>query len=574
MSSNSSVSLFQIRRAAAELLALAVKELFPNVLLVGGDVTDTGFFYDFVFEQPVLDESLALLEIRIRALIKEELEICSLSMMRENGHSFFMHHGQPFLADHSLQADQNIVSLIQIENFYDLCASLSSLTSTGQIGHVKLLEKQKMDRLVDQEEEKSWISVTRFIGTAFSDFSSLKKFNKAYDQLKKKDHRILGPELDLFSFIDQAGEIECFWHPKGEILRNILIKLWLDECKNLSIQFVKTPLLVKQDFCKKKYVNHLFFIEDQDYLLNGSRFFQHLALFVRKKVSISQLPLRLAEWTQEYRQEEEAKLWGLFRAYSFESDQLTIFCSEEQVIPELISSLQFFEKIITILGFEGQWCLTASEQEHPKRKRENLALEWLTSALDRCQQSYLLEVHESSDIKEPEIEFRFKDRLGRFWKGPSIEVKVHSVGGMKLNYEAENGEQKAPVVLTRTIFSSLDRLIGLLIEQYEGNFPLWLAPEQIRVISIGSQSREYAEGVYQSCVEKGYRVQLDSRSDKLGAKVHEAQREKVPYLLIIGDKEENKKLVTVRSFQKKNESSLVSLETFFENFDKECDLPS
>jgi threonyl-tRNA synthetase len=560
-----------LRRAAAELLAFVVKDLFPNVLLVEGNRTDMGFFYDFIFDQPLHDQALTLIEVRMRALIKEGIEIRSLSMMRENAHSFFLHHGHPLLAERASREEQNIISLIQFPNFFDVCPPLS-LTSTEEIGSIRLLEFKRLDRLIPQEEEDIYTSVTRISGTAFEDPISLKKFIKALDQLKKRDHRLLGPELDLFSFNEQAGEIECFWHPKGETLRRLLLKKWEEECQKQQVQFVKTPLVVNEFFLKEKNLLPPLEVKENFYLLSASHFFQHVQLFKRRAVSVGDLPLRFAECIQEYQQEEESQLWGLLRAYSFSSDQMTIFCSEDQAINELISSLHFFKKIVRIFGFKDQWHLVTLGSKSSKGKQEK-AVEWLTEALNDCEISWI-ETQDLIGLREPGIELRLVDCLGRSWKGPSIEVVVHFIERLDLSYQDANGQRKTPIVLKKSLFSSIDRFIALLIEQFGGVFPDWLAPEQIRVIAIGNQNRAYAEEVYKSCLQQGFRAQLDVRLDKLGMKIHEADKEKIPYLLIVGDKEENKKLVTVRAFQQKGVNHTISLEVFFDSLFKECCFPN
>jgi threonyl-tRNA synthetase len=543
-----------IRHSAAELLACAVQELFPGVLLVGGHVTDVGFFYDFVFEQPLYPEALTLIEVRMRALIKEEKEIRSLSMMRENASQFFLHHEQPLLSEKAAAEESNIVSLFQLDQFFSLSEG-PHLQNTGELGVVKLLEQQEIVRSFSFCEEK--IEVTRLIGTAFSNAMELKRFLKAYDYwAKKRDHRQLGPELNLFSLDPKAGDLGCFWHPKGEKLKQLVQKEWQNRLNEDSFLPVSSPALIKKDFVeKKKELLPSLKIEEEEYVLASSHFSHHLSLFNKLNVENERLPLRLVECYTAYTQEEEFRLSGLLRSRSYATDLLTTFCLREQVKEELISSLQFIEKTFRIYSFEAHWYLTVAGQKASKVSQLRQGSLWLEEALKSCHIDYATEVSSQGSGFIPRLELRLVDCLGREWRMPSIEV-------------IEFNDPSRPVVIKTSLFDSVDRFIALLIEQSEGVFPWWLAPEQIRVLSIGNQNKAYAEAICKACKERGYRVQSDVRGEKLSVKIHAAEKEKVPCILIVGDKEENKKLISVRLLNQRNKGLCLSLDELFQQIEK------
>ncbi len=563
--------LKNLRHLASKLLAFTVRDLFPTAQLVGGDLIDIGFFYDFIFEQPLYDQALTLIEIRMKTLLKGEITMRMLDMMRENAHAFFMHHKQPLLAERSLSEEHNIISLIQLNDFYDLCPALSDVTITD-IKAIKVLGVTQAKRFFPQQE--NGMPVTRITGTAFTDPSMLKKFLKAWNQFKRRDHRLLGPELDLFSFEEEAGNLDCFWHPKGEILRQLLLQIWKQECYQQHAQFITTPLLVKESFVKQQHLLPSLSLEEETYVLSRSRLSHDIQLFKRCSSIETKLPFRFAECAREYQYVEDFRSWGLLRSYSSFVDRLTIFCTEDQVINELISSLQFIEQIVRIFGFEGHWYLVSSGKKGSKQGWENQVISWLMQAVQNCQMTYKSEVQGSFYSRRgPSLERRLVDCLGREWKGPSIEMISSHPNGLSISRQKDEGGKKIPVILMRSLFGSLDRFIALLIERFEGVFPLWLAPEQIRVLVIGSQNEAYAEAIYKSCQQQGIRTQLDIRQEKLAERIHTAEKQKIPYLIIVGDKEKSKKLVTIRAFQQKGVSNTLSLESFFEKFHQECYFP-
>lgn len=520
--SHTDPSIIAIRQTAAQVLAAAVFELFPNVLLLGGGITDYGFYYDFIFEQAIDYQMLELLNVRMKAIIKENRTINSLSMMRENAFSLFNHHHQPFLAELALDQEYNVISLLQIGSFYGI-APEPHVSELDEIKGVKLLE---IEKLISEEEVSPLDKPTfRIIGTAFDDPQSLKQFVKAYEKLKKFDHRLLGPQLGLYDFSKKQNDY--FWLPNGEFLRSFLIKIWKQGCESENIPFVSTPPLSVKTILQKANL--------------------HLELN-KMDENHPELPKGFGELYHTINPIDNSHIWGLFNKEAYLSDLVTLFCWEDQVDQKLIYSLQLFEQIITIFGFETHWYLSSS------KNKKGRGADWLRRVLKQLNIVY---TEIDSDENCPRLEGRFIDVLGREWAGPSISIIRH-------------GEyKKAPVVITRTLFGSIDRMIGLLVEHYKGEYPFWLAPEQVRILVLGEQNRVYAQKIYSQIKLGGYRVGLDITNEKLGSKIHLAEKECIPYLVLIGDNERNKERISIRSEREHNRTTLVELEKFLETINIE-----
>lgn len=503
-----------IRLSTAQLLAAAVCELFPNVVLVGGQLTNFGFYYDFIFNQPIDHMMLELLEVRMKGIIKENPELRTLTMMRENASALFNHQQQPFLAELALEEESNVLTLLQIGKFQGLCPE-PHVEHLDEINGIKLLHVEKLEQPIESTDRP----IYRITGTAFADPMALKQFLKAYEKLKKFDHRQLGQEMQLFAFSEK--ELDYFWFPKGELLRKIIIQMW--EKQSQKIHPILAPILLENSL-KRPYF--------------------HLEAFKLQTV-LSDLPYRSSELFLAMDDTGIVGDSGLFNKETYLSDLVTIFCWEDQVDQEMIYSLQFFEQIITIFGFEIHWylCLT----KHKNHKGTAL----FKRILDGSSIVYT-EVEEGLG-QVPRIEGRLVDALGREWVGPSLSFIRLGEG------------RKTPMVLSRTLFSSIDRWVGLLIEKYKGEFPLWLAPEQIRILVLGEQNRSYAQQVYKQIECSGWRVDIDETNEKLGAKVHLAEKEKVPFLIMIGDNERMKERISIRSGNEHNRTALVELESFLES---------
>jgi threonyl-tRNA synthetase len=462
---------------------------------------------------------------------------------------------------------------LQLDNFYDLCPPLS-LTSVDKIGSIKLLGTH----LFIQEIEGEEVQITRFLGICQKSPKDLKIFLKLYESfLKKKDHRALGPQLNLFHLSEQIGLLGVIWHPKGMELQRILLE-WLDrqiaECEP-QIPQISTPFVVRRDFLPvDSQTLEPFLFQGAEYALRSSPLCQHLEFLHYFSLEQEELPWRMTEYASIYRQYPEAQWWGLFCRSSYLTDYTTICCLREQVISELISSLHFIEQIITIFGFEAQWILFASRQKSPKARQEQEAIGWLKQAIQTQPRLYPFssDLHEEEEGEGPALELRVRDVLGREWPVSRLSV-ARRVKEFAPRF-AEQAEEQRRVILTRSIWGSLDRFIALLIEHYEGVFPLWLAPEQVWIIVIGEANRSYAEHVTQQLRHKGLRVKLDIRKAKLNVRVHEAEKENIPYVVLIGDRERIKQKISVRLAGKFNQNQTVEIETFLHKLYQESLCPT
>lgn len=497
--------------SATQLLACAVLQLFPTVLLSGGGCNSLGFYYDFIFPQPFHPDMLSDIELRVRALIKENLPIKVLTMMRENAYDFLNHHRQPLLAEQAIDEASNIISLAEIGDYRGLAPDVQ-LPSTLEIGAIKLLSASPLGEGY------------RICGAVFPDNYGLKQFVKAYDKLDRFDHRLLGPQMNLFKWIETEGESQVVWYPKGEQLRRLLIAKWEEACKSHGIKPVLTPPVERK--ARIQCHRHLLFDMQQ----------------------LGENPIRLAELVSVHEPQHEAQRWGLFCHDSFTSDLMTTLRSEKEVIDEVIYCLQFIVQMFRIFDFEAYWYLVESSANRESSQ--------LAEALEKEGLSYIRESHPGL---LPRIEGRFTDPLGRQWNGPSIEL--FPVTGSK-----GSGPMKCVAV---SLFTSMERFLALLLERNKGEFPLWLAPEQIRILAVGEKTLEYAKAVQAKCQEAGFRAEIDLRNEKLALKVHEADKEKVPYLLIMGEKEKQQQKVTVRSSERRGEGFLQDLDGLLKQLGEE-----
>jgi threonyl-tRNA synthetase len=538
---------------STEVLALTVWRLFPNVVLVGGGVNSIGFYYDFIFEQPLTESMFELIEVHMHRFGKEEHPLRSISMMRENAQTLFEHQGHFLLAERAGNQSANIIDLVQIGDFYDLCPPLS-LTNAQEMGHVKLIDSMEFTQELEED-----VTITRLIGRSEKTARDLKRFLKSYDSfLKKKDHRTLGPKLNLFSFSRSMGSLGVIWHAKGLQLQQFLFN-WLKSQLPEAIDEISTPIALLQDFSTPDaQCLESFDFEGQDYCLRSSLLFQHLEFLRQFPFESEDLPKRVLECTPFFRQIQESQRWGLLNQCNYKGEQATICCLRRQVASELISSLHFIEQIITIFDFEAQWYLIASRQKTPKARQEQEAVNWLKQAIQDPSRlfPYFPEIHEEEG-EGPRLELRVRDVLGREWPVSRLGV-IQSIQDVSL---VDHPEEKL-VIITRQVWESLDRLIALLIERYEGALPFWLVPEQVRVLAIGEANRVYARQVSQHLQQAGLRVKLDLRQSKLGVRVHEAEKEQVPYVVLIGEQERVKRTISVRAAEKFNQSQSVDIETF------------
>lgn len=529
------LSLRQLRQASAELLAYAVCDLFPEAQLVSGESSDIGFHYDFVIPQQLDQQLLILIEERMLTIAKGHHPVKTLEMMRENAISFFEHHGQHIKAALVAASPANIVQIIKINKFFDY-SPLPHIANTEEIPVFKL---QKLEKLTLDLPELEQLEVSRISGTAFLDKMALKKFLKRAEAAKEKDHCEIGPSMGLYSTNKAVAPGNWLWHPKGTFLRSALQKLFYQEHSTHSFQEVST-------------------IPFGDYAQ------LHAAIFTSRPRMLQDLPIRYVEWVTYQDKCRDHELKGLFKARHYSADVEQIFCSAEQLEEELISSLQFINKTIKIFAIEHSWHLIILG-----RNQEDFIINSFIAALDRCGLEYKIDKNDESrhgQASQLQIEVRLSDALGREWTCSSLKVEENRSKRFKLRYEDTEGHVHEPLMITRSLYGSLERFIGVLIESCGGRFPLRLAPEQVRIIPVSIKTASVATEIQREIEAAGFRCGIDYRLGGLGEKVHTAEMEKVPYMVIIGEKEEKRGLITVRSCT--NEAAFKNacqLEVFIEH---------
>jgi threonyl-tRNA synthetase len=542
------VSLQSSRYLAAELLGFTVFRLFPEVELLGGGLHPIGFFYDFSFSSPLPETVTERIELELRALIKDEQPLTFISMMRENAFSFLQHHQQQTLARIALEQPQNIIDLLQIENFYGVCPSFSA-SSTKDAGYIKILEYQELAQDKNQ--------TIRIIGTSWPDKRELKEFVKKYTYfLKKQDHRLLGPQLDLMDFPESGEELGVNWHAKGMQLIQILKSCIEKQIKDKS-QWICTPSVTQQILNKNSNALPSFVYEEERYQLRESLLTQHIAV-LKKQIIKTKASCRLTEFSSLYKQCPSIKRWGLLSSVYYHTCQTTVCCTKDQVTSELISSLHFIEQIIKLFGFKAKWYVMTSRQG--KRHEANT---WLKEAMQsNLHYPICSDMNEESERRSLRVELRIKDEIKREWP---ISVLCLSPN-IKETEQIE--KEFLRVVFTYRVWESFDRFIALLIERYEGNFPLWLAPEQVRIVEVG-QTFEYVQEIANSFQEKGIRVTIDKRQElHVSLKIQQAKAEKIPYVVVLGKHEREKMQLNVQKVNQ-TQSWLISIEDFLIKWDQE-----
>ncbi len=573
------LSLSHLRQSAAELLACVVTDLFPGAYMVNSSATEFGFYYDFIAEQPIDMQALTLMEEKLRALVKQNVEVRTLDMMRENAAQFFEHKEQPFIAQRVREARENIVSIFQVGEFHDYCP-FPHIAETQDVGAFKLLNVEATTHFLLEE---GVVPVIRIHGTAFPDTYALKKYLKTLVSGRKRDHRQLGKTLDLFAMHEDASTRAWFWHHNGAVLREVLLDWWRNEHRKQHCSFLVTPPFVKDKLMQKFGIYDNVFeneyppsceIEDVDYVVPPTLSPVHAMIFGSKFHAHRDLPVRFAECAYIANTDKKKHLWGMFDARFVYADYVHIFCSPSQVENELISSLQFIDKFTKIFNFEYHWYLKGQGQRSAGQKVVGSDAKWkkstecMVSAFEKSGLNYTIDEAECA-YNGPVAEARLIDSLGREWKGPYIGFDFNCPERLNLRYQEVNNEMQMPLMLVRSLFGSIERFVAILVEHYAGVLPVWLAPEQVRVIPVKEGDNAYAQDVYTALEAAGFRATIDVRSESLGAKIHAAENEKLPYMVIVGEKETKQHLITVRSVTKETTQRVTTLEAFLKQLQQE-----
>jgi len=541
-----------IRHSTAHLLAYAVKELFPEAQVTIGPVIEKGFFYDFSFSRPFTLEDLAAIEKRMAALAKLDLPITRRVLPRDEAVAFFNRIGEKYKAEiiSSIPADQE-VSLYSEGEFTDLCRG-PHVPSTGKLKVFKLMKVAGAYWRGDSKNEM----LQRIYGTAWAKKEDLDAYLLQLEEAEKRDHRKLAKQLDLFHMQDEAPGM-VFWHPHGWTLWQEIEQYMRRKFVEYGYQEVRTPTMMDRALWEKSghwenYRDNMFTTssENRDYAVKPMNCPGHVQIFNHGLHSYRDLPLRLAEFGSCHRNEPSGSLHGLMRVRGFTQDDAHIFCAERQIESEVADFIVMLQKVYADFGFKD---VIVKLSTRPV-KRVGSDETWdkaeaaLSAALKQNGLEFDLQPGEGA-FYGPKIEFTLKDSLGRLWQCGTIQLDFNLPVRLGAEYVDEDNTRKPPVMLHRAIVGSMERFIGILIENYAGAFPLWLSPVQLVVMNISQSQAEYTAEVAQSLRAAGFRVQLDLRNEKITYKIREHSLQKLPYQLIIGDKEMAAGLVAVRTRQ-------------------------
>jgi threonyl-tRNA synthetase len=528
-------------------MAQAVKELFPSLKLTFGPSTDAGFYYDFDYDRTFTPQDLEMIEKKASEIIQQDVPFIRREVPKEEAIKTFQEMGETYKVEH-LEELPDRVSLYRQGTFLDLCEG-PHLPSTGKIKAFKLLNVSGTYWRGDARNQV----LQRIYGTAFPDAQALEEYLHMLEEARKRDHRKLGKELDLFSIHEEAGPGLVIYHPKGAMLRTVLEDFEKKEHLRRGYQIVIGPQLLRLELWKRSghfenYRDKMYFtkVEDAEYGIKPMNCLAHMLIYKSQIRSYRDLPFRYFELGTVHRHEKSGELHGLLRVRGFTQDDAHILCRPDQLNDEICAIIDFVDDVMKVFGFEYEMELsTRPEKSIGADEDWERATQALLHALKTKNLPY--EVNEGEGaFYGPKIDVKLKDALNRRWQCATIQVDFAMPERFDLTYVGSDGERHRPAMLHRVILGAMERFIGVLIEHYAGAFPVWLAPVQAVLLTVTERHISYAERVYQTLIQKGIRVEKDCRNEKLGFKIREAQVQKIPYMLVIGDKEEKEGTVSPR----------------------------
>ena len=562
-----------LRHSASHVMAQAVKELFQTVKLTFGPYTENGFYYDFDYDRTFTTQDLEMIEKRMAEIVAKDEPFIRREVPKEEAIKKFQEIGEVYKVEH-LEELPDRVSLYRQGSFLDLCEG-PHIPSTGRIKAFRLLNVSGTYWRGDARNRV----LQRIYGTAFPAQQALEEFLHMLEEARKRDHRKLGRELDLFSLSEEAGPGLVIYHPKGAMLRTILEDFEKKEHLKRGYQIVMGPHLLRLELWKQSghlenYRDKMYFtkVEGAEYGIKPMNCLAHMLIYKSQIRSYRDLPIRYFELGTVYRHEKSGELHGLLRVRGFTQDDAHILCRPDQLNDEIFAIIEFVDDVMKIFGFEYEMELsTRPEKSIGADEDWERATQALLQTLKMKNLPYDVNEGEGA-FYGPKIDVKLKDALNRRWQCATIQVDFAMPERFDLSYVGSDGERHRPVMLHRVILGAMERFIGVLIEHYAGAFPVWLAPTQAVLVTVTDRQIPYAEGVYKQLIQKGVRVEKDFRNEKLGFKIREAQVQKIPYMLVIGDREVNEgtisprkrsgetlKSMTVEDFIKQIESEYPSL---------------
>ena len=555
-----------VRHSAAHVLATAVLELFPETKLGHGPATDSGFFYDFYREKPFTPEDLALIEKKMAEVVARDEKFVREYEPREKALAEFDKDGDfmktHFVTKFTHPGEQ--VSFYRNGEFVDFCRG-PHVPSTGRVKAVKLTTLAGAYWLGDEKNPQ----LQRIHGTAFFSQKDLDAHFARLEEAAKRDHRVLGKQLDLFSIQELAGPGLVFWHPKGGIVRKVMEDWMREECLRRGYQLVFTPHVMRRELWKVSghegyYSGNMYTpmeLDDAEYRLKPMNCPGHILIYKNSPKSYRDLPQRYAELGNVYRYERSGTMHGLLRVRGFTQDDAHIFCMPSQIESEVEACIDFAETVLKTFGFNefkvelSTWDPKDRTNYTGSDENWNLAIGSLDRVLKAKGIPYKTIPGEAA-FYGPKIDIKLVDVLGRLWQLSTVQFDFTLPARFELEYVGEDGERHQPVMVHRALFGSVERFFGVLIEHYAGAFPLWLAPVQVGLVPISERHLEYAKKVEAELQAAGFRVETDARNEKMNAKIRDLANQKTPYILVFGDKEEAAGTVSVRTRGKGDQGSM------------------
>ena len=553
-----------LRHSCAHLLAQATQALFPKAQVTIGPVIDNGFFYDFSFSRPFTPDDLVAIENKMLEIAKQDLPIERSTMIREEAIDFFNNMGEAYKAEiiESIPAGEEI-SLYRQGDFIDLCRG-PHLPSTGKLKAFKLMKLAGAYWRGDSNNEM----LQRIYGTCFANKKELKKYLHRLEEAEKRDHRKIGKQLELFHFQEDAPGM-VFWHCDGWSIFKELESYIRVVTSNTDYQEVKTPQIMDRSLWEKsghwdKYHDGMFSTESENrvYAIKPMNCPGHVQIFNQGLKSYRELPIRLAEFGSCHRNEPSGSLHGLMRVRAFTQDDAHVFCTEDQIQDEVGHLIDTIYNVYADFGFENIEIKLSTRPE--KRVGSDESWDQAEAALEASLTSKSIDYEVlpgEGAFYGPKIEFSLRDCLDRVWQCGTVQLDFSMPGRLGAEYVAEDGSKKTPVMIHRAILGSLERFIGILIEEYAGKFPAWLAPKQVAIMNITDKHSDFVQKSAKILKSKGFRVNSDLRNEKIGFKIRQHTLQRVPYLLVVGDREVETETVSVRSRAGKDLGSM-SIEAF------------
>ena len=563
--------LAALRHTASHVMAQAIKRLYPSAKLAIGPSIADGFYYDIDFETPITADDLEKIEAEMKKIIKEALPLERFTLPREEALALMKEKEEPYKVEliEDLPEGEEI-SFYKQGEFTDLCAG-PHLMNTKEVGKAYKLTSIAGAYWRGNEHNKM---LTRIYATAFAKKEELEAYITMMEEAKKRDHRKLGKELGLF-MMHEAGPGFPFFLPKGMVLKNTLLEYWREIHKKAGYVEISTPIILNRSLWETSghwdhYKDNMYttVIDDQDYAIKPMNCPGGVLVYKSEPRSYRDLPLRMGELGIVHRHEKSGQLHGLMRVRCFTQDDAHIFMTPEQIKDEIKGVAQLIDSVYKLFGFKYHVELSTRPEDSMGSDEDwEMATDGLRSALDEMGLDYVVNEGDGA-FYGPKIDFHLVDAIGRTWQCGTIQLDFQLPQRFELEYIGADGEKHRPIMIHRVAFGSIERFIGILIEHFAGAFPTWLAPVQVKVLPISDKYMDYAEKVKAALDAENIRAEVDTRSEKIGYKIREAQKNKIPYMLVVGQKEEEEGVVSVRSRFKGDEGQ-ASLDSFIENIKKE-----